>query len=96
MQYDEEKLKEIEEFAELQFTPDEVAVIVGIDAGEFMAEMMDERGEIAVAYNRGRLRAEAEVRQSILRLAKQGSTPAQKQILDIIESNKDAIRNSYS
>lgn len=69
-------LNEIEELARLQFTEKEIEIIM--DAKISSAEKKK-------AYQRGRLKAQAEVRQSILKQAKQGSTPAQKQFMDLIK-----------
>jgi len=79
-----DELKQIEELAELQFQTEQIALIVGIDQSK-----IDKEGcENHRAFMRGRLKAEAEVRKSIFLMAKQGSTPAQKQMLDIIEKNR--------
>ncbi len=40
--------------------------------------------EIGKAYKKGKLKALAEVRKAVLAQAKQGSAPAQKQMLEII------------
>jgi hypothetical protein len=72
---------QIEELAELQFTDSEIAVIMEID----VEELIDRFGP---SVDRGRLKAEAEVRRSILKLAKQGSTPAQKQFMILNEAAK--------
>jgi len=60
-----------EELATLQFTRDEIELITGAKADE-------------TAFNRGRLKAQAEVRKAILQMAKQGSSPAQKQFLALV------------
>ena len=68
-------LKQIEDFARLQFTREEVATMVGVTVFS---------PAHATAYMRGRLLAEAEVRKSILYHAKAGSTPAQKSYIDLV------------
>ncbi len=76
--------EQIEEIAALQFSEEEIAVIVGLALDEIIEKYPTE-------VMRGRLLAEAEVRRSIAQLAKQGSTPAQKQF---IELNRAAKANS--
>lgn len=66
-----EQLTEIEEFAALHFTKAEISIIM-----EFANDEI-ENTHVKEAMNRGRLKSEAEVWQSIFRLAKQGSSPAQ-------------------
>jgi len=45
------------------------------------------------AYLRGRLKAQAEVRRSIVSMAKQGSSPAHKQFLELAEASRPEIDN---
>ena len=71
-----ELLMEIEELGELQFSIKEIEVIIGRKI---------DNDEKKTAYKRGKLKAEAEVRKSIYQQAKQGSTPAQKQYMEIIQ-----------
>jgi len=71
-------MQEIEELGRLQFSIPEISIILGIDELSFTNEMMKAR-------NRGRLMASSEVRKSILKQAIDGSTPAQKQMMDLIE-----------
>lgn len=78
-----DQLKELEDLAGLQFTPDECAVIMGLTREE-IAAAIEQQPEVRAAYDRGRLIASAAVRKAIFTQAKQGSTPAQKQMMDLI------------
>lgn len=78
----------IEELAQLQFTDYEIATILRCPVEEL-------RDRWAVAVDRGRLLAEAEVRKSILTMAKQGSSPAQKQILELNKRAKLSARRGH-
>ena len=70
----------------MQFFPDEIAAIIGVDV-----KLFDESPAVGAAYDRGRLRAEAVVRQALLTLAKQGSSPAQKQFLELSDKLREGI-----
>lgn len=70
--------EQIEEYAQLQFTDEQLAVIFQISESELVKTYRDN-------IDRGRLLAEAEVRKSILQMAKQGSTPAQKQLMELVK-----------
>lgn len=85
-------LAEVEGLGKLQFSPDEVALSVGIDRNEFRAAIKTGDNPLSDAFERGRLKSEAEVRRSILQLAKQGSSPAQKQVMDLIAMNKRELK----
>jgi hypothetical protein len=76
------QLEELQELGELQFSKDECATIMGFSRKAFSEEF--EADEVKAAYERGRLKASAEVRRAILQQAKQGSTPAQKQMIELI------------
>jgi len=65
----EEIKKQQEELAMLQFSKEEIQLITGSEVDE-------------TSFQRGTLQAQAQVRQAILKAAKDGSTPAQKQFLD--------------
>ncbi len=72
-----EQLKELESIGELQFSLYETSVITGHSECELST------GDAAIAYMRGRLKAQAMVRESILQMARQGAAPAQKQFLEL-------------
>jgi len=74
---DKEFEAEVEELASLQFTKEEIKTVVG------EGKKID-----PIWIKRGRLKAEAEVRKSILSQAKQGSSSAQKEYMNII-SNRE-------
>ena len=80
------QLDDVEEYAELQFLPDEIADLAGIDA-----ELFDTDKAVRKAFDIGRLKAEAVVRNALLTLAKQGSSPAQKQFLELADKLREAI-----
>lgn len=64
----------------MQFAPADAAVILGFDPDLFV-NLVELPGLIRDAWHRGRLRAEFEVRGSILTMAKHGSSPAQRDFL---------------
>ncbi len=80
-----ETLAEIEDLATLQFSVQEVEIIIDAAPGA-LAD-----GDGLRAYMRGRLRAQAEVRRSIVSMAKQGSSPAHKQFLALAEQSEPAL-----
>lgn len=81
-------IPELEQFASLMFTIEEIALILETDPVALRDSLRDPVGEYANAFRRGRLRREAEVRESIFRLAHSGSSPAQMAALKLIENAK--------
>ena len=78
-----EKLAEIEELGRFQFSQSEIAIIIDIEESKFTEPMIEAR-------QKGRLIASSEVRKAILKQAINGSTPAQKQMMDLINSDSVA------
>lgn len=93
MKLTDEQLEELTENAKLQFTPEQIAIIMAID-GEALAELIfsKEKNAVKDAYDRGILIAEAELRKSIYTAAKQGSTPSQKEFIKMIKSREASMK----
>jgi hypothetical protein len=72
-----DQLSQVQEYAMYLFSEDQIALILEIDLAE-----MQQPAAIR-AMNRGRLIAEAAVRKSILQMAQAGSSPAQKQFIEL-------------
>jgi hypothetical protein len=90
MNLSKNQLEEIEKLAALQFSPREVAIILQVDEEDF-SDHVEIHGDVRLRYQRGRLKASAEVRMAILTQAKNGSSPAQKQMLDLIASAQGQV-----
>lgn len=88
MTFDEDILKEIEEFAGLCFLPEQIAIIVGCPEETFMAEFKKKSSEVHLAFQRGSLLYEAKVRKSIYDLAKGGSSTSQNEYMKL-KTNRD-------
>ncbi len=73
------------------FVPDEIAIVLGVDAVALEDALDDETSPAYRAYQRGKLKSKLELRKSILTLAKQGSGPAQTlaiRLLDDLEARQ--------
>ena len=90
MRITNEVLAEIEEMAGLFMTPRSIAIIIGMDEYDFQEALEDEDSPIYKYYYRGHYKAEAELRTAIMRLAKQGSSPAQTLALKLWQESKTA------
>lgn len=82
-------LEELEEFGGIHFTIRDCAVVLGCDLQELEKAISTPGTPENVAYEKGRLLSAAKLRQAIVKQAEQGSTPAQKQLIDIIEKTRD-------
>ncbi len=81
-------LEEIKKFSGWFYTPREIAIILEIDV-EFMIDACQEEGnQLHQAFYAGQLISESELRSSILKLAKSGSSPAQTMALEMLNNTK--------
>lgn len=78
------QLGQIEDLGELQFSLEECAIFLQVSLPELQEEF-NKNSAIKQAHDRGRLKAVAAVRKAILIQAKQGSSPAQKQMIELME-----------
>lgn len=67
------------------FTADQVAAIFELDKQLVREQFSTQSGPIWDRYYKGRMQAELEVRQAILKSAQNGSTPSQNKILDLYD-----------
>ena len=88
MQQNESFISDIETYASLMFTKEEIAVILEVDPAELKALLQEGESPSFRAFQRGRLKREAEVRKGIFDLAQNGSSPAQAFAMKIIENAK--------
>lgn len=77
----------IESFASLFFTADEIVIIMQLQPDIFNGDRLTEP-DFDIPYKRGRLKKEAELRQSIINLAVNGSSPAQILATQIIKDSE--------
>jgi hypothetical protein len=79
-QLSKELLEQVTEYGRLLFSVSEVAIIVGISPDNAKIWARNQEHPFTMAYFRGCLMTEAEVRKTTITLAKQGSTPAVEQV----------------
>jgi len=88
MDQNESFISDIETYASLMFTKYEISVIMEVDPAELKAILRDNESPAFKAFQRGRLKREADVRKGIFDLAQNGSSPAQAFAMKIIENAK--------
>ena len=70
------------------FTKEEIAVILEVDPLQLFAVLEEQDNPVFRAFQRGRLKREAEVRKGIFDLAQNGSSPAQTFAMKLIDNAK--------
>lgn len=89
MNLTQEQLEEIESMASLFLQPDDIAVNIGVDPDDFTDLINTKSGPVYLAYFKGWMKTEVELRQSILQSALNGSIPAQQMMREY--QNKAAL-----
>lgn len=79
---------QIKDLAALFFTPREIAIMLELPADLFIMECNNENSRCYEAFQGGRLQQEVDLRTSILKLAKSGSSPAQTMAMDLLKQSK--------
>ena len=88
----EAQLDEVEKFAGLFMKPSDIAIILNIPLADLRAALADSSTNCFQRYHKGKLLSEAELRKSVLTMAKQGSSPAQSLASKLIdEMNMDEL-----
>jgi IS30 family transposase len=77
----QEDLDHIKHWAELKFSISEIATMLMVDVVEIRMALQDQKSDIAIAYNAGKVSSQIKRREKILELAEKGNEWAIK-ILD--------------
>jgi len=88
MELNETLLSDLETYASLMFSKSEIAVIMEVDPHDLSELIDDPNSPAGKAFQRGRLKREAELRKGIFDLAQNGSSPAQTLALKLVENAK--------
>lgn len=88
IEQNEALIAEVETYASLMFSKEEIALILEVDPSELKVFFNDQDTAAFRAFRRGRLKREAQVRQGIFDLAQNGSSPAQAFAMKLIENAK--------
>lgn len=94
MNLTEEQIKEIEELAGLFLEPDEIAVLTNIDIDVFNQQLERKKGDIYLAYLRGKTISKREIHQNVVKMAKHGSPQAEELANILIDKQKSAEKRA--
>lgn len=86
MELSEEQLKQVTEWAQMLFTPEEIAIVLQVDTGKMQDNINSRQGLVYAAYKRGQLLTIGKIRKAIIELAESGSSPAQTLAMSMIEN----------
>lgn len=84
---DSELIAQAYTLGKLLYSPTEVATVLGLDPDEVILELADTSGEFYRSYHKGYFETDAQLRNSILKLAIAGSSPAQSMVTRMLANN---------
>lgn len=87
----QEQREEIEKMAYRLIPPGLIAINIGADETDFLAELRTPGTEIRTAFYRGHLRQTVELRESLIKSAVNGSNPAQQELIKFIKSQQQYL-----
>ena len=93
MELKEEDIAKIENCGLVGFSYKEVAAVLGVNPEDIKAEFADEKGPIFSAWYKGRLQTELDLRNSMLRAAKDGAAPMVEKVLHFLKKTDDEHRD---
>ena len=91
MELNSDILQQITRLGAVAFTPKQVAFSLGIAPADFMEQMMDENSDVSIAYFKGFYSSELSIRESVMKLARDGSSPAQTLALKHFDETRKTI-----
>ncbi len=91
MNLSKEQLEQVELLAYRMFSPANIAVAIEVDVIDFIDEVRTRGTEAHQAFFRGYMQQQAELRESIIKAAKNGSNPAQMELLKLLKKTNQAI-----
>lgn len=86
MELSKEQLKQVTEWAQMLFTPEEIAIVLQVEVHALQSSIESRQGEAYAAYKRGQLLTIGKIRKAIIELAESGSSPAQTLAMSMIEN----------
>lgn len=85
MNLSNEQLEMLERLGAHYFTFKEAAIVLELPVSEFTRELNDSNSSAHKRYYKGKFTSDLELRESIMKMAKRGSNPAQKMMVEIRE-----------
>lgn len=86
MNLNTEQLAMIEKLGAAFFSVKEVAIVLEVSLHDLKKQLSDVNSPAYKKYFKGKYTSELELRESIIKMAKRGSNPAQKMLLEILQS----------
>ncbi len=91
MNLTKEQCDEVEQMAYHLVTPSLIAINIGVDEQDFIEQVRTPGTQARMSFYRGHIRQLIEVRASLIKAAKNGSNPAQQELIKFIKQQQQFI-----
>ena len=91
MDLNDEILENIYQLAYRLFSPKEIALAIGLPVEDFCIKCSIQDSPESKKYYEGRFQQLNEIREALIKAAKNGSNPAQEQLLQLLQEHNDDI-----
>ena len=91
MKLSDEQLGDITRMGAAAYAPKQIAFSLGLRPYDFLTVMLDENSDVAIAYYKGFYSSELSIRESVMKLARDGSSPAQTLALKYFDETRKTI-----
>lgn len=91
MKISEEDLLIVTRMAAAAYHPKEVAHAIGVDVEDFLKCLMDNQHPININYYKGFYSSQLAIRESVFKLARDGSSPAQTTALKLLDETQKKL-----
>ena len=91
MNLTKKQLDTIEHLAYLAFPPMRIAIVIEEDPYEFSMEIKDIQSDASRAYYKGWMQLQVEMREEMIKTAKNGSNSSLKELLDIMKVTNNLL-----
>jgi len=94
MNLTEVQIAEIEELAGLFLEPEEIAILMDIESEIFLHQIECKRGNMYMAYFRGKTASKKEIHQNVVKMAKHGSPQAEELVKQLMDKQQLAEKRA--
>lgn len=88
MNFTDDELKKIEEYASLFLTYEEIAILLEKDYGQFLSVIKSKSSNAYQYYMKGKVKTKLELRKKIVKMALHGSPQAEMLVNQFIEDQE--------
>jgi len=92
MEYNDEIINIIQRMSAAAYEPAQIAHAIGVNKNEFIEQLNTENSKVNTAFYKGYYSSQLAIRESLFKLARDGSSPAQTQALKLFDDTRKKLK----